>query len=60
MKKTTVIEALDAFEEEFETEKLIERLLLIEKIEKGIRESDEGKVLDYEEVKRKFSDKWER
>jgi len=60
MKKTTVIEALDAFEEEFEIEKLIERLLFIEKTEKGIRESDEGKVLDYEEVKRKFSDKWER
>ncbi|SEP22506.1 hypothetical protein [Mucilaginibacter sp. OK283] len=58
MKKTTVIETLDSFDEEFDTEKLIERLLFVEKVEKGLQDVAEGKVLDYKEVKKKFIDKW--
>jgi len=57
MKKNTVIETLDSFEDEFETEKLIERLLFVEKIEKGLKDVEEGKVLNYEEAKQKFFDK---
>lgn len=57
MKKTTVIETLDSFDEEFDTEKLIERLLFVEKVEKGLQDVAEGKVLDYKEVKKKFIDK---
>lgn len=54
MKKNTVIETLDSFEDEFDTEKLIERLLFVEKIEKGLKDVEEGKVLDYKEAKQKF------
>ncbi|HTK19795.1 MAG TPA: hypothetical protein VL442_09795 [Mucilaginibacter sp.] len=60
MKKHTVIETLDSFGEEFDTEKLIEKLLFVEKIEKGLKDVEEGKVHDYKEVKQKFSDKWNK
>ncbi|MFI5137159.1 MAG: hypothetical protein ACHQIM_04975, partial [Sphingobacteriales bacterium] len=60
MKKNTVIETLDSFEDEFDTEKLIERLLFVEKVEKGLKDVEEGKVLDYKETKKKFFDKWSK
>lgn len=58
MKKNTVIETLDSFGDEFDTEKLIERLLFVEKVEKGLKDVKEGKVLDFKEAKQKFFDKW--
>jgi hypothetical protein len=60
MKKNTVIETLDSFGDEFDTEKLIEKLLFVEKIEKGLKDVEEGKVMDYKEAKQKFSDKWSK
>lgn len=60
MKKTTVLETLDSFEDEFDTEKLIEGLLFVEKVEKGLQDVKEGKVMDYKDVKRKFADKWSK
>lgn len=60
MKKNTVIAALDTFEDEFDTEKLIERLLFVEKVERGLKDVDEGKIYDYENVKQKFLDKWSK
>jgi len=60
MKKHTVIETLDSFEDEFDAEKLIERLLFVEKIEQGLKDADEGKIIDYKEVKQKFFDKWNK
>lgn len=60
MKKNTVIETLDSFEDEFDTEKLIQRLLFVEKIEKGIKDVEEGRVLDYKETQQKFFDKWSK
>ena len=60
MKKHTVIETLDSFGDEFDTEKLIEQLLFVEKIEKGLKDVEEGKVIDYNEVKQRFSDKWNK
>ena len=55
MKKHTVIETLDSFEDEFDAEKLTEKLLFIEQVEKGLKDIEEGHVLDYNNVKQKFS-----
>jgi hypothetical protein len=60
MKKNTVIETLDSFGDEFDTEKLIEKLLFVEKVEKGLKDVEEGKVYDYKDVKQKFADKWNK
>ena len=58
MKKNTVIETLNSFEDEFDAEKLIERLLFVEKVEKGLKDVEEGKVIDLKDVKQRFTDKW--
>ena len=60
MKKHTVLETLDLLEDEFDTERLIEKLLFIEKVEKGLKDIEEGKVIEYEEAKKKFFDKWSK
>jgi predicted transcriptional regulator len=60
MKKNTVIETLDSLGDEFDTEKLIEKLLFVEKVEKGLKDVEQGKVHDYNEVKKKFVDKWSK
>jgi hypothetical protein len=58
MKKNTVIETLDSFGDELDAEMLIEKLLFVEKVEKGLKDVEEGKVIDYKEAKQQFSDKW--
>jgi predicted transcriptional regulator len=58
MKKDTVIEALASFDGEFETEKLIQRLLFIDEVEKGLKDVQEGRVHKLEDVKEKFVNKW--
>ena len=60
MKKHTVIETLDSFEDEFDAERLIEKLLFVEKVEKGLKDAEEGRVIDYKEAKQKFFDKWSK
>jgi hypothetical protein len=60
MKKHTVIETLDSFEDEFDAERLIEKLLFVEKVEKGLKDVEEGRVIDYKEAKQKFFDKWSK
>jgi len=60
MNKNTVIETLDSFEDEFDTEKLIENLLFIEKVERGLKDVEEGKVHEFSDVKQKFFDRWNK
>ena len=57
MTKSTVIETLDSLEDEFDIEKLIERLLFIELVEKGVRDSDGAKLINFTEVRQRFSDR---
>jgi predicted transcriptional regulator len=54
MKKDTVVNILDSVDDEFDLEKLITQILFVDKIEKGLKDVDEGKVLDYEKVKQNF------
>jgi hypothetical protein len=58
MKKTMVIETLSAFDDEFDAEALIERLLFIEKVEKGLQDVKEGNVLNFDDARQKFFNKW--
>lgn len=58
MKKSKVIQTLEDLPEEFNTEELIEKLLFIEKVEKGLKDINEGKTIPMEEVKRRFENKW--
>lgn len=57
MRKTTVIESIKNLPEEFSIDEIIERLIIIEKIEKGRQEVKDGKVNTVEQAKSKLG-KW--
>jgi hypothetical protein len=60
MKKTQVLDTLNSLPEEFDAEQLIERIIFIDKIEQGLQDSREGKVISMNEVKQRFQDKWSK
>jgi len=60
MKKALVIETLSSFDDEFDAEKLIERLLFVEKVEKGLEDFKEARVVDYNTTKQNFFNKWKK
>ena len=51
MKRDKAIETVKEFPQEFELEELMERLVFIEKIEKGLEQAEQGKVTSHEKVK---------
>ncbi len=51
MKREKVIETVREFPQEFDLEELIERLVFVEKVEKGLAQINEGKTLPHEQVK---------
>jgi predicted transcriptional regulator len=55
MRKSTVIESINKLPDEFSIDEIIERLIIIEKIEKGRQEVKEGKVNTEEQAKAKLS-----
>jgi len=59
MTKEKALEALKGLPNEFELDELIERLIFIEKVEKGIKEAEEGKTQSHEAVK-KMVDSWRK
>lgn len=59
MKKTSVIETRSTFDDEFDAEALIERTLFIEKVEKGLDDVRKKRVINFDDAKKNFIDKWE-
>lgn len=59
MKKEQVKEILEKMPNEFDIEDLVERLLFIQKVEIGIKDSLDGKTMTLNEAKERFFDKWE-
>jgi hypothetical protein len=57
MRKSTVIESINKLPDEFSIDEIIERLIIIEKIEKGRQDVKDGKVNTEEQAKAKLS-KW--
>jgi len=60
MKKSKVIETLGKLPEEFTTEELIDRLIFIDKVEKGLQDVEHGKTYSLQEVKEKLNNKWSK
>lgn len=52
MKKEDVIEAMKELPQDFELEKLLEKLVFIEKVEKGLLQLEQGKTVPHDEVKK--------
>jgi hypothetical protein len=59
MKKHKVIETLDLLPDEFSIEDLVEKLLFLEKVEKGLQDAEEGKTMSLHEAKMKMEKKWQ-
>jgi len=59
MKRDKVLETVNDFPKEFDLEELMERLVFIDKVEKGLNQIEEGKTTPHEEVKAKMKE-WRR
>jgi hypothetical protein len=57
MKRDKAMETVKEFPQEFDLEELIERLVFVEKIEKGLQQIEEGKTVPHEQVKEMIK-KW--
>lgn len=57
MKREKVIEAVNDMPQEFELEVLMEKLIFVEKVEKGLKQLEEGKTVLHTEVK-EMTKKW--
>ena len=57
MKRETVIDTVKDFPKEFELEDLIEKLVVIEKVEQGLTQLKKGKTVSHSKVK-EIAKKW--
>ena len=57
--KDKVIETIQSLPEEFSLDDLVERLILLEKIEAGLAQMEKGETLTQEEAKARLR-KWQR
>ncbi|MGL4599186.1 MAG: hypothetical protein ACRCYO_16820 [Bacteroidia bacterium] len=59
MKKTTVINALEEFPREFALDELMERLIVLEKIELGLQDVANGRTISHQKLKLEVK-KWSK
>ncbi len=55
--KTKIIETINKFPDEFTIDELIERLIIVEKIEKANKQSEEGKSISEDDLEKEM-EKW--
>jgi len=60
MKKQNVLEAVNEFPKEINLNDLFERLIVIEKIEKGLAQVDNNDTVPHKEVVAHFKKKWQK
>ena len=57
MKRDKAIETIKELPPEFDLDELIERLVFVERVDKGLKQLDEGKTIPHEKVK-EITKKW--
>lgn len=57
MKRDKAIETIKELPQEFDLDELIERLVFVEKVEKGLAQLEEGKTVPHDQVK-ELTKKW--
>ena len=60
MKKQKVIQTINEFQKEVDLIELFERLLVTEKIEKGLLQIETGQIVTHEKVVAHFKKKWRK
>jgi predicted transcriptional regulator len=59
MKRSNIINTLNELPKEFNLDDLLERLIVIEKIDEGLKEAKDGKTISHDKVKKMVS-KWHK
>lgn len=59
LSKAKVLESIKSMPDQFNLDDLVERLIFLQKIETGLEQTKEGKVLSHEEVEEKVK-KWRK
>ena len=59
MKRDKAIDTVRELPQEFELEELMEKLVFVEKVEKGLQQAEQGKVTSHDEVKELIK-KWQK
>lgn len=57
MRRERAIQTINELPNEFNLEALIERLIFIDKVEKGLKQAEEGKTVSHEEALKRLR-KW--
>jgi predicted transcriptional regulator len=57
--KKEVLKTIKNLPDQFEAEEAIEKIVLLQRIQTGLRQSEEGKLISEEQVKKRLS-KWLR
>ena len=57
MKRDKAIDTMKKLPQEFEPGNLIERLVFVEKVEKGLQQAEQGRTIPHEKVK-EVTKKW--
>ena len=57
MRKAQILETLENLPEEFTIDELVDKLVVIERINKGLRDIEEGRSISHEEAKKKVMGK---
>lgn len=52
--KTNVIKTITRFPDNFSIDELVDKMILLDKIEKGIKDADNGKVISEEDLDKKI------
>ena len=58
MKKQTVMHTLNELPKEFLLEEFLERLVFMEKVEKGLAQAKSGKTTEHSKVIERFRKRW--
>jgi hypothetical protein len=59
LQKSTVIKAITNLPDQFSIDELVEKMILLDKIEKGIKQADSNQVISEEELNREI-EKWSK
>lgn len=60
MTKTTVLETLEQLPNVFDAEELLQRLVFIDKVEKGLDDMANNKTVSLADVQNHFEKKWQK
>ncbi len=60
MKKQKIIETINEFPREVDLNDLFERLIVTDKIEKGLKQIENGEIISHDKVVDHFNKKWKK